>query len=385
MGFLSDAVGAVSGLSNQLLGTGTQTSTGSQRVNMPSWLQDPAQGLLSDAQKLSQQAYTPYGGQTVAGFDPYQTQGINQQAQLAQQGSQAYGMADQQLQRTLSGGGFQPAASNPYAGSNPYLSQQIDQAQGDVIRNYNNVAKPQTEASMVRSGSFGNSGLLQMQQQQQSDLQRNLGDISSGMRFNDYQMQAGLGENQANRNQGAFEAERQRQYGAIGATPGFTSARYLDSQMLQGAGQQRQGQQQAELMDAYQRFQQQQAHPYQQQQYLQSILNPMMGIYRGVDTTQNNPGKPLLSAISELGGSGGLSGGMSGLGSLGASIFSDRRLKEDIKKVGKTEGGSNIYTYRYKGDDRTHMGVMAQEMREKDPSAVHEVGGLLAVDYSKVK
>lgn len=82
-------------------------------------------------------------------------------------------------------------------------------------------------------------------------------------------------------------------------------------------------------------------------------------------------------------------GGMYGLGSsaiLGAAMFSDRRLKTDIRKVGKTEGGSNLYFYRYKDDPgRTpHIGVMAQELRKTRPDAVVKVGGFYAVDYDKV-
>jgi hypothetical protein len=33
----------------------------------------------------------------------------------------------------------------------------------------------------------------------------------------------------------------------------------------------------------------------------------------------------------------------------------------------------------------TEMGVMAQEVQKKNPDAVGRMGGLLAVDYSKVK
>jgi hypothetical protein len=76
--------------------------------------------------------------------------------------------------------------------------------------------------------------------------------------------------------------------------------------------------------------------------------------------------------------------GMFGLGSalIGAIPFSDERLKEDITKVGETEGGSNIYTFRYKGSPMMTMGVMAQEHPEaavRDPAT-----GFLRVDLAKV-
>jgi hypothetical protein len=89
-----------------------------------------------------------------------------------------------------------------------------------------------------------------------------------------------------------------------------------------------------------------------------------------------------------IGALGSIGGGLAqGIGAAGgaASFFSDKRLKTDIKKVGKTEGGLPIYTYKYKGDNRTQMGVMAQDVEKKTPKAVSEVGGFKAVDYKLVK
>lgn len=68
-----------------------------------------------------------------------------------------------------------------------------------------------------------------------------------------------------------------------------------------------------------------------------------------------------------------------------AMMFSDRRLKTDIEKVGKTNAGLPIYTYKYKGDNKTQMGVMAQDVEKKNPKAVKEIGGFKAVNYALVK
>lgn len=77
---------------------------------------------------------------------------------------------------------------------------------------------------------------------------------------------------------------------------------------------------------------------------------------------------------------------MQGLFSLGgAAMMSDKRLKKNIKKVGKTDGGLNIYTYEYIWGGPTQMGVMAQDVEKVDPSAVVDVAGYKAVNYSKVK
>lgn len=79
--------------------------------------------------------------------------------------------------------------------------------------------------------------------------------------------------------------------------------------------------------------------------------------------------------------------GLFGLGGAGlmALAFSDERLKTDIRKVGETDEGTNIYLYRFKGDPKTQMGVMAQELEEVQPEAVHDVGGVKMVDYARVQ
>lgn len=82
-------------------------------------------------------------------------------------------------------------------------------------------------------------------------------------------------------------------------------------------------------------------------------------------------------------------GGLFGLGSaaLGAGLMpggflmSDRRLKRDIRKVGAMDDGTPVYTYRYSNGGPVRMGVMAQDILETHPEAVHKVEGFYAVDY----
>jgi len=85
----------------------------------------------------------------------------------------------------------------------------------------------------------------------------------------------------------------------------------------------------------------------------------------------------------------GLGGLAQGVGSAAAAaipfMMSDKRLKTDIEKVGKTDAGLPIYTYKYKGDNKTQMGVMAQDVEKKNPKAVKEIGGFKAVNYALVK
>lgn len=77
---------------------------------------------------------------------------------------------------------------------------------------------------------------------------------------------------------------------------------------------------------------------------------------------------------------------LGGLASLGATLggwaFSDRRLKKDIKPVGKLDDGTTLYRYKLKGGGLTQLGVMAQEIEHTHPEAVAEVDGVKMVDYS---
>lgn len=74
------------------------------------------------------------------------------------------------------------------------------------------------------------------------------------------------------------------------------------------------------------------------------------------------------------------------IGAVGTVLaFSDRQAKKNIKKVGKTNSGLPIYTFQYKGDNKTQMGVMAQDVEKKFPKAVSKVEGLKAVNYAMIK
>src|SRR4051812_29991817 len=93
--------------------------------------------------------------------------------------------------------------TNPFLGKeNPYLQQTIDKAQGDLVRNYNLTTQPAYNSAMVRSGSFGNAGVQQMNESAQKNLQGSLGDVSNSMRMQDYGRQQDMfpWANEFNRN-----------------------------------------------------------------------------------------------------------------------------------------------------------------------------------------
>lgn len=116
----------------------------------------------------------------------------------------------------------------------------------------------------------------------------------------------------------------------------------------------------------------------------------------------NASSMPLHAASGYAGSLGGLLGGyqtqsqkpstassiMQGVGTVAslASVFSDARLKTDVTRVGQTDGGLTVYSYRYGGEGPFHMGVMAQEVRDQQPDALGPVvDGFMTVNYAEVR
>lgn len=64
-----------------------------------------------------------------------------------------------------------------------------------------------------------------------------------------------------------------------------------------------------------------------------------------------------------------------------AAMFSDIRLKENIRKVGMLDNGLPVYVYNYKGSNMPMIGVMAQDVEKVRPEAVSEIGGYKAIRY----
>jgi hypothetical protein len=330
-------------------------------TDLPDWIKPYAQNYLQQASGLASKPYQAYGGQLVAGMDPRTTAGLDQQAQLGANGTAAGNAGQSNLQDVLSGKYLNP-------NSNPALQGQIDSAQQDVVRNYNMAVKPQTESAMVGSGSFGNSGLQQVQQQNQYDLQKNLGNISTQLRGN------------------AYNTERANQQQALGLAPQYANLAYQGAGAQINAGQTAQQQQQTGLDSQYQQYLQQQGYAGNQLNYLGNALGTLKG--GGTTTQTQNPGQAgtlqrlaggALSGFAATGNPWGAAAG-AGLG-----LLSDKRAKKDISKVGKMDDGTPIYTYKYKSGGPFHMGVMAQEAQKTNPQAVSKrPDGLLQVDYSKM-
>jgi hypothetical protein len=81
-----------------------------------------------------------------------------------------------------------------FGGMNPYTQGAVNSTMNDMARNYNLIDRPQQANSMAKSGSFGNSGLQQMQQNADQNQATSMGNVAGNMQNNAYlgQQQFGM-------------------------------------------------------------------------------------------------------------------------------------------------------------------------------------------------
>ena len=306
----------------------------------------------------------------VAGLDALQTQAQNLASTAATAGGlgsfQPYLTAAQQLTGPMS-------ATQQQQYMSPYQSQVMDASLAEFDRNAA-INRQQISDQAVASGAFGGGreGVMQSEYQLGSDRNRAL--LQAGM------LEQGFNQAQAQRGQ-----DLQTQLGLMSAVPGLQTDRIST---LGSLGAMNQAQTQAGL-DATREANRMAAFmPQEQLDRFSGQVTGLMGGYPAQFQSTNVPNPtPLQTAV--------------GLGTAGAGIFralgqgardfsllgepnnvaSDIRLKTDIKLTSKSPSGINIYSFKYKGDDKTYEGVMAQEVPWASSIATN---GYLQVDYSKV-
>ena len=254
-------------------------------VNTDSYMKQ----YLNKSFSVANTPYQAYSGQTVAQFDPYQKQAISGQAQRAANGSPLVDQAKDFTSGVMGGQynvqpGQSTVAQNPYMGANnPYLQDSISNAQNDVVQSYNLTQAPADVASARRSGSFGNSGLAEANAYNQSNLQKNLGNISTNMRMQDYTQQQQLAESDVGRQFAANQSDLTRSNDAqkFNSTLGMTAANqsvglanndYTDLNQLYNAGTLNQTQNQTNLTDKYNQWATKQNYPLNQAQIMGAAL-----------------------------------------------------------------------------------------------------------------
>lgn len=239
---------------------GGKSSTSTTTQNIPDELKPLATAYTNKAIDMANQPWTPYSGQRFADLNQTQNLGIGMVQNRALGGSHTMDNAEGALNQFIAGGN-----------ENPYLDSLVGRAQRGVVDQWNNMTKPQIEAAMRNSGSFGNSGLTQYMQNQQKAAVDSMGDIATQIYGNAYNT------DQANRMQ------------AIGMAPTYGNAAYQDAAQLINVGQIQQDQAQQGLDFNYQQFQDQQNKPYRDLAAMGGVFGSNLG--GSATTTQRGGGK----------------------------------------------------------------------------------------------
>jgi len=311
----------------------------------------------------------------------------------------------------------------------PYQQQVIDQSMADIQRQAD-ISRGQAQSRAIGAGAFGGSrsallegesqrpfieqmartsaglresGFQQAQQAAQADLarQQQLGIFGAGqeqqralqqaqfgqqagltgfeaqqqraMRQAELGQQAGLASQdiQARMNMMQPELELRAQQQRAGLLGGISAEQQARLGQLGQIGQQQQQLQQQGLQVPYQEFQRALAYGPQQLGLLQAGMGaPLVG-----QTSQKDTGTgDILGTAAQLFAT--------------KLMFSDERLKENIKPIGKSENGHNVYTWDWNDkakelrvNDLT-TGVLAQEVKKYMPEAVTEdENGYYKVNY----
>lgn len=347
-------------------------------------------------------------------------QRLQQPSQLANQGARGTQQSINQMVRqgnnqTAAGLGYltDPSMLNP--DNNAYLQQATQAAIRPALQNFQNVILPSIGNEAITAGGYGGTRQQIAEGLAAQGLGQNIADISANMYSNAYgqglnAMNQGLSTavNQQGQNMNAQlgaggltqqaantimqgrlggmnaqNAYNQTAQGALGAQmqgyqamPQLAQQSLLPAQLTSMVGEQQQALEQARLNETIQRFVNNQMLPFAAAQDVAALA---FGIPAGQTTSHTSGGSAGVLPM--------IQGGL-GIASMLPALFalSDRRLKTNVRVVGKLSDGLNVYSFGYVyAPNADCLGLMADEVAEVYPEAVAlSDSGFFAVNYSAV-
>ncbi len=311
-------------------------------------------------------------------------------------GDKIQGLLDSGHQATgdmLGGGyfGYAPLLDDPNVGSayqrmlsgdpfqNPYLKQTADAADADMMESFNRNVRPAISDNMVFSGQHGGSSRGDLMNQRAiDDLTENMSQNRTnlyGRAYNDALNRQGQGLSLAEGARSGIGRENINRYGqGMSQMPNLYDLQ-KDTLGLPGrVGLTRRDYDQQLRDDDIERWNYNQNLPLSN---LQNYMNLISGNY-GSQTNQSRESRDSDYDITK-----GLISDVGGIASFAAG-FSDRRLKTNIRKIGKLPNGLNVYTFNYIWGGPEETGVMADEVKRIMPNAVSTVDGYDVVDYGMI-
>jgi len=334
---------------------GGSTTTGS--FSPPPEFTKAYKEALGMARTATGKPYEQYSGNLVAGLTPSQTQGISNV-------NAAQGMALPAIQQGMqytnqAAQGVTPELYQRFY--SPYVKDVANTTFGNLMESQ---AQQQSnlKSGAIQAGAFGGDrgGIAQAEMARQQQLGNAM--AMSNIYNQGYGQAMGLAGQQV-----ANLGSMGQQIAGLGA--GAQASVLQGAQAQMAAGAQQQATEQARLQAAYDQWTQRQAYPYQQAQFFANIAQGL-GAGAGGTSSTTAPAPNMFSQI------------MGGVGAIG-SIYgaSDKRVKENIEEVGSLNDGQTIYRYNFKGDPKTQIGLLAQEVETRKPGSVAQVNGLKMVNY----
>jgi hypothetical protein len=365
-----------------MAGGGKQTTT--SELKLPEWLSKGAEDTFGKAQIAAEQnPIRAYVGQIAPGSNA----NLDSASAVARDG-QGAGMGDLNAARRLTAmasmGSTPRVSSEDWNGGAAarYMNPYQDAVQGRTLdemarRNRGEVASIGDAARGSRA--FGGTRHAVLEAETRSGQNRNMLDFLAE-------------SNQAGYNDayGRFATDRSSRQGAEATNASLTQGDFM--RMMQGGGQMagigttaagmrsssiedllrtggvQQNTERGQMDAEYDEFLRMQDAP--MQRYMQ-----LMGMLSGApsDRSETSTSRRSNSALNTI----------LGVGTAAASIFSDRRLKRRVVRIGQL-AGLPLYSYRYLWSNSPQMGFMADEVAKVMPQAVRRIFGFDTVDYGMV-
>jgi hypothetical protein len=241
----------------------------------PAFVEPYSKRFLKRAENLSKTAILPElpsGAERVEGFSPDELAAFDLIRSRAMSGDQSINAATQGLSQFL----------DPNAAFSPLANQLVDINRQNTIDNFNTQVAPGIAGLARSSGSFGNTGVAELDAIQRYNLGRSLGETEAGVRnqFLD------------------------RSLSAQSLAPSLSQARQSDIQALYGAGQTQRGLGQSIRDIDLQNLLAAREEPFTRLNILGSAINTAGGGYGRTTGTAPvaSQGNPFIGGLGALGG-----------------------------------------------------------------------------------
>jgi len=353
--------------------TSNSTSSSTATPIVPGQIQDPIFGLYGQLGQLTGQGggndLLNQAGQTAAGLtgSPWN-----------------FDSAADLTRGSLLTGGPASASSGSIGSTDKFMNPYLQNVVNSSLADYDVSGQRSLEGLALRTagGNTGSNAAV-ADALTRGELARGRGSLESSLLMQGQDRAFGLADQQANRDQQAnllnaqlnaqYQQQEAAQKLAAGAQLGNLSSLF-DANQRANAGFQGDlgtllGNQDVDYLSK-----------------LAGIAGTLPGqMFVGQDTTGTQSGTQHQTGTGTQTSSPSLLGAAGSIAGI-AGLFSDRRLKRDIERVGTRPDGLGVYLFRYLWSPILHLGVMAQEVLGVKPEAVIvHPSGFLMVDYAQLE